>query len=47
MFIALLGGVLSATRSGRYLGVDQLLVPRLLRLREKHERLGKILLAMT
>ncbi len=47
VFIALLGAIYGATRAGRYVGVDQLLVPRIERLGETHPRLGKILLALT
>jgi len=47
VLIALLGAVFAATRAGRYLGVDQVLVPRLERLREKHPGLGAVLLAVT
>jgi hypothetical protein len=47
VFIALLGAIFAATRAGRYLGVDHFLVPRLERLREKHPKLGAVLLALT
>jgi hypothetical protein len=47
LFIALLGGIFAATHAGRHLGLDHFLVPRLEKLRDKHEKLGKILLALT
>jgi uncharacterized membrane protein YphA (DoxX/SURF4 family) len=47
VFIALLGAIFAATRAGRYLGVDRLLVPRLEALREKSPKLGGLLLALT
>lgn len=47
VFIALLGAIFAATRAGRHLGVDQLLVPRLEALREKGSKLGGLLLALT
>jgi hypothetical protein len=47
VFIALLGAVFAATRAGRYVGVDQFLVPRLERLRGTHPALAALLLAFT
>jgi hypothetical protein len=47
VFIALLGAIFAATRAGRYLGVDRLLVPRLEALRKKSPKLGGFLLALT
>ena len=46
-FIILLGAIFGATRAGRYLGVDQLLVPRLERFAASSPRLGKLLLLLT
>jgi uncharacterized membrane protein YphA (DoxX/SURF4 family) len=47
VFIALLGAVFAATHAGRYLGVDQLLVPRLEHLRDNGSKLGALLLTLT
>jgi hypothetical protein len=47
VFLALLGAIFAATRAGRYVGVDRLLVPRLERLRQTHPKPGALLLALT
>jgi uncharacterized membrane protein YphA (DoxX/SURF4 family) len=47
VFIALLGAIFAATHAGRHLGVDRFLVPRFEALREKHPKLGGLLLALT
>ena len=47
VFLGLLGGIFATTHAGRHLGADRWIVPRLERLREKRETLGRILLALT
>jgi hypothetical protein len=47
VFIALLGAIFAATRAGRYLGVDQVLVPRLTKLLEKSPKLMAFILGLT
>lgn len=47
VLIAVLGAVFAAIRAGRFVGIDQLLVPRLERFQQKHPKLGAVLLALT